>query len=446
MSDPTLVQAHADPSGHATRLPPGPSIPKLVQGFWFALARRQMIDRLTRRYGDAYTIKLPTVGTVVVVTDPDLAKQTFQVSPEELGILRPNLSDRLLGPGSVFALDGADHRRRRDQLSPPFHGRSVRRFEQVFVEETLRETADWPIERRFETLEPMLRIALNAMLRGIFGAEGSELGELRQIIPPWVTLGQRLTTLPMPRRTFGRFTPWGRLAELRRRYEVVLDELIARALADPNFADRNDVLSILLRSTDEDGHPMSRGDIGDELLTFLAAGHETTAATLAWVFERISREPELLAALTAEADSSENSLRRATIREVQRTRTVVDFTGRHVYAPTIRLGDWVIPRGSSVMVFISQIHVNPAAFDHPAEFEPQRFVGASPQASTWIPYGGGTRRCPGASFANIGMDVVLRTVLRQFVIVPTVASAEKRHARGVAFTPKDGGRIVIRHR
>jgi cytochrome P450 len=389
---------------------------------------------------------MPTVGDVVIITDSSLAKQTFQTSPDDLGNLQPNLSNRLLGPGSVFALDRAEHLRRRDLLSPLFHGKGVRVYEQVFTDETLRESANWPEGQPLDTLEPLLRISLNGMLRAIFGAEGDDLDELREVIPRWVTLGQRLVTLPMPRRTYGKFTPWGRLAELRRRYEAVVDKLIARVVADPDFTDRTDVLSVLLRSTDDKGDPMSRGDIGDELITFLAAGHETTASTLAWVVERISREPDLLVALTAEADTEEDSLRRSTLREVQRTRTVVDFAGRHVYAPTVQIGRWVIPRGSSIMVFISQIHVNPTSFENPDQFEPHRFTAGAPPAYTWIPYGGGTRRCPGATFANVSMDAVLRTLLRQFHIEPTTNAAEKLHSRGVAFTPRGGGQVVVHRR
>lgn len=444
--DDTRVGEQNRQSRRAVRLPPGPWLPKLAQGIWFAVARRQMIEELTRRYGDAFTIRLPTVGTVVIVTSSDLARQTFQTDPEDLGNLQPNLSTRLLGPGSVFALDGAAHRQRRELLTPPFNGRSVRAFEQVFTEETLRESVDWPEGVQFETLESLLRISLNGMLRAIFGAEGSELDELRQVIPRWAALGQRLVTLPMPPRTFGRFTPWGRLAQLRRRYEAVVDKLIARVVADPEIDSRTDVLSILARSTDENGRPMSRSEIGDELLTFLAAGHETTAATMAWVLERISRKPDLLTALAVEADSGESALRRATIMEVQRTRTVVDFAGRHVYAPTIQIGEWVIPRGSSVMVFISQIHVNPSVFEAPESFEPHRFTTSSPAAYTWLPYGGGTRRCPGATFANVSMDAILRTILQRFVIEPTANANEDWHARGVAYTPKSGGQLVVHRR
>jgi cytochrome P450 len=446
MSSSTVTKSNAEPTEPEIRIPPGPSIPKVLQGAWFALARRQMLQTLTRRYGAAFTINLPTLGKVVVVTHPDLAKQAFLTSADDLGNLQPNLSGRLLGSGSVFALDGADHRRRRNLLGPPFQGKNVRAYEQVFVEETSREMASWPVGEPFETLEPMLRIALNVMLRAVFGAEGAEHDTLREIIPRWATLGSRLVTLPMPRRTFGRFTPWGRLAQWRRQYEAVVDKLIADVRADPDFENRTDMLSIFLRSSYDDGTLMSRKEIGDELLTLLAAGHETTSSTLAWVFERISRHPELLAALTAEADTEENTLRWATIREVQRTRTVVDFAGRHVYAPSIQLGQWVIPRGFSVMVSILEIHANPAAFENPDQFDPRHLTTGNPHPFGWIPYGGGTRRCPGATFANVGMDVVLRTVLRRFTIETTTAAPEEWHSRGVAFTPKDGGRIVVRPR
>lgn len=249
----------------------------------------------------------------------------------------------MLGPGSVFALDGAEHKRRRRLLTPPLHGRSVKNYEKVFEEETLRESAAWPEGQTFPTLEPMMRITLNAILRAVFGADGQKLDELRRIIPPWVTLGSRLAVIPSPPRTFGRLTPWGRLADYRRRYDEVIDRLIDEVRSDPRFDERDDVLALLLRSTYEDGTEMSRSEIADELLTLLAAGHETTASTLGWAFERISRHPDVLDKLVAEAATDDNEYRQATIYEVQRNRTVIDFAGRHVHAPTFELGEWVIP-------------------------------------------------------------------------------------------------------
>jgi cytochrome P450 len=435
----------AAPAPTSVRLPPAARIPKALQGFGFAMSRRRMMQQLTRRYGNVLTLSLPVYGRAIVVADPQLAKQVFSTSPDELGNIQPNLS-RFFGPGSVFGLEGDDHRRRRRLLAPPFHGKSMKNYESIIEEETLREIAEWPQGRPFATVPPMMRITLNAILRAVFGADGAELDELRRLIPPWVTLGSRLAAVPKPARTYGRYTPWGRMAEWRRRYDIVINKLIDDERADPRFTDRSDVLAIMLRSTYDDGSAMSRKDIGDELLALLAAGHETTAATLGWAFERISRHPGVLRALVEEAGDDGRELRQATILEVQRARTVIDLAGRHVYPEVFQLGEWVIPRGNSIIVGIGQIHANPDVFPDPERFDPQRFVGTKTATVPWIPFGGGTRRCVGAAFATMEMDIVLRTVLRHLTIETSDAPDERWHGRGVAFMPKDGGRVVVRRR
>jgi cytochrome P450 len=438
----STIDTHAAPATAANTLPPGPRIPKALQGVAFAFFRRRFIHQMAHRYGDIFALHVPVYGPLVVAASPQLAKQVFTASPEVLGNIQPNLS-RLLGSGSVFALDSDDHRQRRRLLAPPFHGKSIKNYESIIEEETLREIADWPQGTAFATLPSTMRITLNAILRAVFGAEGAELDELRQILPPWVTLGSRLATLPKPSRTYGRYSPWGRLTEYRRRYDAVLDKLIAAERSDPNFEHRTDVLAMMLRSTYEDRSSMSRKDIGDELLTLLAAGHETTASTLGFAFERLSRHPEVLTALVAEAETDDNELRQATILEVQRIRTIIDATGRHVHAPVFELGEWTIPRGHTIIVSISKLHADPELFPDPDRFDPQRYVGTKPPSFAWLAYGGGSRRCVGATFANMEMDVVLRTVLRNFTIETTSARGEKLHSRGVAYTPKDGGKIVV---
>ncbi|MBB2989296.1 hypothetical protein FHR72_000753 [Mycolicibacterium iranicum] len=440
-----MTAVHSSTTERPVRLPPTPRVPKVLQGLGFSVSRRWTVAQIVRRYGEVFSMTLPVFGPTVLVTDPALAKQLFMANTDDVGNIQPNLS-RVLGSGSVFALDGTDHRRRRKLLTPPFHGKSIKNYERIFEEETLRETAEWPEGQEFETLEPMMRITLNSILRAVFGADGAHLDELRRIIPPWVTLGSRLAVLPTPQRTYGRFSPWGRLAAYRRRYDEVVGRLIDAVQADPNFEDRDDVLALLLRSTYEDGSAMSRQDIGDELLTLLAAGHETTGATLGWAFERISRHPEVLAALVAEAETDGNEYRQATILEIQRSRTVIDFAGRHVYAPTFELGEWVIPQGYSIVVAIGEVHHRSEDFPDPERFDPQRFVGQRPTTLSHIPFGGGTRRCVGAAFANVEMDVVLRTVLRQFTIETTAAPGEKMHSRGVAYTPAAGARVVLHRR
>lgn len=430
----------------AVRMPPGPPFPTPLQVLLSVTRRRQLFDWMTRRYGAAFSVHVGVFGRVVVVTDPALAREVFLADPDAVGTRVPNLITRIMGAGSVQGLNGAAHRRRRQLLGPPLHGDQIRAHQQLIVDETLTEIARWPDGEPFETYGSMVRITLNVVLRVLFGADGAHLDELRRIIPAAVQLGGRLAALPMPSPRYRRFTPWARLDRMRRQYDHVVDALIAAAQADPDLPTRTDVLSWLLRSRDEDGTAMSRSQIADELLTLLVAGHDTTAATLAWIFERTSRHPELLTALAAEADAGGHPLRRATIREVQRTRTVTDFAGRHVYAPTFRLGDWVLPQGCSIRVAIAQIHRNPTAFDDPDRFDPQRFLTGNPSPFAWLPYGGGARRCPGSALADLEMDVVLRTVLQHFTIQPSTAADEKQHSRGVIFTPARGGQIVVHRR
>ncbi len=448
MTEATIAEVSDAPTIAAPRavnLPPRARLPKFLQAAGFVLSRRRTVEWMAARHGEVFTITVPVFGNMVTVADPQIAKQLFAANTDDVGNVQPNLS-RILGSGSVFALDGAEHKRRRKLLTPPFHGKSIKNYETIFEEETLREAASWPEGEEFESLEPMMRITLNVILRAVFGADGEQLDELRRIIPPWVTLGSRLAVLPSPSRTYGRFSPWGRLAEYRRRYDAVIDRLIDTVRADPDFESRDDVLTLLLRSTYEDGSAMSRRDIADELLTLLAAGHETTAATLAWVLERVTRHPDVLARLVEEAQTDDNEYRQATILETQRVRTVIDFAGRHVYAPTFELGEWVIPKGYSIFVAIDYIHGRSEDFDDPRRFDPQRYVGQRPPTFAFIPFGGGVRRCVGAAFANVEMDVVLRTVLRHFTIDTTTAPDEKIHSRGVAYTPKAGGRVVLHRR
>jgi cytochrome P450 family 138 len=433
------------PVSAGPKLPPTASnLLRPLAGLAFTVKRRLAVSKLTEHYGRCFTLKVPVFGETVVVSDPALAKQIFATSPDVLYNIQPNLS-RLLGSGSVFALDGTEHRMRRKLLTPPFHGKSIKAYEQIVEEETLRQIATWPEGREFATLEPMMHITLNIILRTIFGADGAELRGLRELIPKWVTLGSRLAVLPSPKRERP-WGPWAKLTEYRAQYEGFVDTLITRARLDPHFEDRTDVLTLFLRSTYEDGSAMTRREIGDELLTLLAAGHETTASTLGWVFERISRHPDVLARLVAEADTDDNAYRQATIFEVQRNRTVIDFIGRHVEAPSYQLGEWVVPHGYSIMVSLSQLHENPDIFPDPERFDPQRFIDAKPNTFAWVPFGGGTRRCVGAAFANMEMDIVLRTVLRHFTIQTTDAPGEKCHFRGVAYTPKKGGRVVMYRR
>ncbi|MBO0865208.1 MAG: cytochrome P450 [Mycobacterium sp.] len=447
MGEPVDVGTQPALAPTSIRLPPGPPpiVPRALQGIAFFAARQWTTQRLCHRYGKVFRLKVPVFGRLVIVCDPDLAKVVYTTSADDLGCIQPNLS-RLLGSGSVFGLDGAEHRRRRKLLAQPFHASNMKNYEAIVEEETLRDMAYWPEGREFKTLDPMKRITLNVILRAVFGAEGADFDELRGVILPWARLGAKLSTLPMPRRTYGRYTPWGRLAEWRRRYDVIIDRMIDKFQADPDLANRTDILSLLLRSAYEDGSAMSRKDIRDDLLTLLVAGHETTATTLAWVFERLSRHPAVLTALVEEAGTDENELRHAAIYEVQRTRPVIAFSGRRVRAPVFELGEWILPRDYSLVVSIAQCHYDAEAFPDPDRFDPRRYIDSKPSTFAWIPFGGGTRRCAGAAFAKMEMNVVLRTVLRHLIIQTTTAPGEKLQAGGLGYLPKRGGSIVAHRR
>ena len=265
-------------------------------------------------------------------------------------------------------------------------------------------------------------------------------------MPRAVVVGSRLAVLPrFFRRDFGPRSPGGIMRRYRHRYDEIIDSLIAEARADPHFEDRSDVLSLMLRARYEDGSAISNRHVADELLTLLTAGHETTATTLAWLVERLRRHPDLLKRLTAETDVGGSELRQATIWEVQRVRPVIDGTSRRTLT-RMRLGDWVIPENHVIMVSIALAHASRDRFPDPGSFDPDRFLGSPPDNYTWIPFGGGIRRCIGAAFANMEMNVTLRTLLREFSFEPTTAPDEPYHSRGIANAPGAGGRAVVHRR
>jgi cytochrome P450 len=247
------------------------------------------------------------------------------------------------------------------------------------------------------------------------------------------------------RRDYGRWSPSGRATTLRRRYDEIISGLIADARRDPGFDDRGDVLALLLRARYDDRTPIADDHIADELLTLLAAGHETTATTLAWAVERLRRHPRVLSRLTDEVDAGASELLQATIFEVQRVRPVINATAR-LTKTRIKLGEWVIPERRVVMVSIALAHAASRNFTDPSVFDPDRFVGNPPDNHSWIPYGGGVRRCIGAAFANMEMTVTLRTLLREFEFRGTYAADEPPRSRGVATAPARGGRAVVYRR
>lgn len=420
-------------------LPPGPTAPRIFQGLYAWTKPQRGMRRLRERYGDAFAINVPIFGRAVVISDPAQIKQVFTTGTDVLDNIDRDLG-RVLGPGSMFALRGENHQKQRKLLVPPFHGRRLVAYEKIIEEETVRELASWPENQPFPVLPSMMRITLNAILRAVFGAEGAEFDELRELLPKLVALGSKLAVMPFPQ---GKWGPWRKFWAMRREYDAIIERLIAKA---DDLDGRDDVLAMMLQSRYDDGSPMRHSDVADQLLTLLTAGHETTATTLAWAVERLRRHPSVLNDLVAEVDAGEKALREATILEVQRIRPVIDLVGRQVKADSMRLGPWTLPKGYTIIVSISLIHANPAVFPNPRTFDPNRFLDKKPDFYQWIPFGGGTRRCLGAAFANMEMNVVLRTMLRDFTVLPTAEPGERWHSRGVANAPEQGGLAIVRRR
>lgn len=428
------------------KLPPGPRIPKLIQGAAVLTARYGAIAALGRRYGSTFTLNIPVFGETIVISDPALVKELFSSSRELIGRPQNNLGGDVLGPGSIFNLEGDELLARRKLLLPPFSGKNMRAYESITEEEAIREIRTWPEGTEFATLEPMMRITLNTILRAVFGAEGAELDELRVLMPKAVEFGSKIALMPsIVRKDVGPWSPGGKFAQYRRRMDELLKSLMAQARSDPKFTERGDVLSLLLQARYDNGEPISDSYIVDELLTMLVAGHETTSTQLAWTIERIRRHPDLLTRLTEEVDAGGNELLLATIAESQRTRPVLTAALRRTKT-RIRLGEWVIPEGDTILASTQLAMAAEQSFPDAEKFNPDRFVGNPPNPFAWIPFGGGMMRCIGASFATMEMEVTLRAMLREFRLEPTTEPDEKPHSRGVTVTPARGGRVVVYRR
>jgi cytochrome P450 len=426
------------------RLPPGPKTPKLLNGIAFLVARNAMIGRLQRRYGDEVTIQMPGFGQMVLVSTPDLVKQVYTAKPDVLHAGKNPLGE-VLGPGSLFSMDEERHLRERRMLLPPFHGERMRSYETIIEEEADRAMATWPEGVEFASIESFQTITLRIILRAVFGAEGQELAELEKLLPPMTTVGQKLVTVPILRRDWGRRSPGGRWRRMHARYRRLADKLVDDHLADPDLDQRIDILAMMLRAQLAEGDEVDRAEVADELLTLLVAGHETTASALAWNVERLRRHPEVLHRLEEEARGDDNALRLATAEETLRVRPVINATARLVMKP-FEVGEWRVPPGSRVVTGIALVHRDDRFHARGRRFDPDRFLGKKPDTYAWIPFGGGVRRCLGAAFAQFEIDVVLRTLLRTFELQPTDAPPEREGFRGVAFAPAKGGLAVVRRR
>ncbi len=394
---------------------------------------------MRRRYGNLFTLRVIGFARLIVVADPALIRQVFTEDPQVLIVGGDeNPLGPVLGEHSLLVIDGVRHLEQRKLLLPPFHGERMRAYEGLIAEITAAEVDGWR-DGQVETLPAFQKITLRAILRAVFGAKEDEVAALERILPPFVDLGAAMATLGRPfQKDLGPWSPWGRFLRKRAEVDRMLDALIERARTDPELAERVDVLALLVQARHSDGSPMANAEMRDQLLTLLTAGHETTASTLAWAVERMRRNPETIPRL------HDRAYRDAFIREVQRQRPVVSFAARTTIAP-YALGGYTLPAGVRIALAASLTHFDPDLFAEPQRFRPERFLDAKPETYAWIPFGGGVRRCIGAAFAHMEMDVVLRTLLERVEIVGEPGLPDARWKfRGVTQVPSDGGLATVR--
>lgn len=427
------------------RLPPGPKPPVALQTLAMRTRQRPYLERARRRYGPMFSIKVIGLGTTVIVSDPALIKQVFRADPTVLHAGTGSPLRTVLGDNSLLSIDEDPHMQQRKLLLPPFKGQRMKSYESLIAEIAAEEVDRWPQGVEFETTRPMQQITLRAILRAVFGAEGAQLQELEELLPTWTVLGTRLVLTPWLQHDFGRRSPWNRFLRLRARIDEILAAMIAAAKTDADLQDRADVLALLVQARHEDGSPMSNAEICDQLVTMLVAGYETTANTLSWAVERLRRHPEVLSRLMQEAAEGGKALREATIREVQRMRPVIAFAGRVVRKP-YEIGGYNLPLGTRMLMAACLTHFDPDLFPRPDRFDPDRFLDTVPDTYSWIPFGGGIRRCIGATFAHMEMDVVLRVMLQRVHLLPTSEPDEPWAFRGIVWAAGRGGMASVLRR
>src|SRR4051812_28436658 len=423
-------------------LPPGPNWPPMLQTAAWIARPGPFMERATRRFGDAFTVRLAQVGTFVFTTDPGTLKTVFTTGPDWLRAGEANVAlEPVLGSRSVLLLDGAEHIRQRRLMLPPFHGERLRGYEQLIGEIAEDEMRQWPSGGPL-TLQPRMQaITLEIILRVVFGMDrGPRLVQLREQIKRLLDVTTRPWALvPQLRRNLGPLSPWVRFLAVRDAVDSLLFDEIAKRRGDPDLAERTDIFSLLLQARDEDGEPLTDRELRDELITLLVAGHETTATGLAWAFERLVRLPGALERL-AEDDSAYAD---AVVHETLRLRPPIPIVARRVVGEPFDLDGRSIPVGTMIAPCIYLVHRRADVYDDPYAFRPERFLENPPETYSWLPFGGGMRRCIGASFAVLEMSTVLRTVAGRMRLAPHGPTPERIPRRAIVLAPSRGGEVVV---
>jgi cytochrome P450 family 135 len=426
-------------------LPPGLRWPAALQ--WLVMVSRfEAFNVRLRRFGTLATLRFPGLGTIVSVADPQLIKQLFTGDRDVLHAGEANAPlAAVLGGNSVLLLDGEQHLQRRRMLLPPFHGEAVRGYAGVVAQITEDEVRRWPRGSEFAIWPRMQAITLEVIMRVVIGVRDERrLASLRTLL-----LGVQQNSIyavvaegarpGVSESRLGRRLPWVRA---RLKAERVLDQEIATHRQQPDG--RDDILALLIAARDDHGRPLSDAELRGELLTLLIAGYETTSTALAWCFERLVRHAGVLARLQRElAEDDGEAYLEAVINETLRSRPVIDSVQRRLTAE-LAIGGYRIPAGTTVAPAIVGVQLDPDVFEDPHAFRPERFLDRPLAPYTLIPFGGGSRRCIGASFAVMEIKTVLRTVLTQIQLQPSSSKPEKpRRGRRIATFPARGARVIV---
>jgi len=433
------------PRGVVRRLPPGPRMGRTLQTAIWSRKAQWMLEQCRSRFGEMFTIQIAHEGTWVIVSDPAQVKQVFTGDPKVFHAGEGNeILRHFLGDNSVLVLDEQAHISQRRLLLPPFHGERMQGYEAKMTEIAAREIDGWPQSTPYKLRPRMQAITLEIILETVFGVHGGErLEELRTALRDFLdlTTDPRLL-LPVVLAGPGRAR---NLPPFRRRIDRV-DALIRAEIAARRSAEdleaRDDVLSMLVAARHEDGSPMSDREIRDELLTLLVAGHETTATALAWAVERLVRHPDKLERLRGEVLDGQDAYLTAVIQETLRLRPVVVLVIRRLTEP-VEIGGYEIPAGANITPSIHLVHRNPEIYPEPDRFLPERFLESPPGTYTWIPFGGGVRRCLGAAFAQFEMTVVLRELVKRWQIAPARPESERPFRRAITETPRHDAEVVL---
>jgi cytochrome P450 family 135 len=405
------------------------------------------MERARRRYGDVFTVRLAQVGTFVFTTDPDTLKTVFTAGPDKLRAGEANVAlEPVLGSRSVLLLDGAEHIRQRRLMLPPFHGERLRGYENLIAEIASEEMRGWPLGEPLVLQPRMQAVTLEVILRVVFGMDrGPRLVRLRELLKQLLTVATRPWALvPWLRRDLGRFSPWARFVEVRDAVDQAIFDEIARRRDDPSLGERTDIFSMLMQARDEDGRPLTDRELRDELITLLVAGHETTATGLAWAFERMVRHRNGGAAgLERLAADGAREYADAVVQETLRLRPPIPIVARRVVNEPFQLGSHEIPVGTMVAPCIYLVHRRADLYPDPYRFRPERFLESAPETYAWLPFGGGMRRCIGASFAVLEMSTILQTVARELRLAPAGGGPELISRRAIVFAPSRGGEVVV---